>query len=166
MTHEHDLTIPWTLHFDREGTEDVAVICDPHGEDLVKSRHFWLPEGDDPVPRTLAAMQLMVTAPKLLKTLLGVEPSLTRFEWGHRQDEIDSLLIQVRAAIAEATGTDASKRRNSIVIEVRGGVVQDVRNVPPGFRYEVRDYDDLEAAESDSARSGVETRPTNPDRIR
>jgi hypothetical protein len=95
----------------------------------------------------------MVTAPKLLKTLLGVEPSLTRFEWGPRQDEIDSLLIRVHAAIAEATGTDATKRRNTIVIEVRGGVVQDVRNVPPGFRYEVRDYDDLEDAASEPARS-------------
>jgi hypothetical protein len=151
MTHVHDLTIPWTLHFDRDGTEDVAVICDPHGEDLVTSRHFWLPEGDDPVPWTLAAMQLMATAPKLLKALLAVVASLTSFEWGPRQDEIDSLLIRVRAAIAEATGTDASKRRNTIVIEVRGGVVQEVRNVPPGFRYEVRDYDDLEAAASESA---------------
>jgi hypothetical protein len=31
-----------------------------------------------------------------------------------------------------------------IVIEVRGGIVQDVRNVPPGYEYEVRDYDSLE----------------------
>jgi hypothetical protein len=44
MTRPLDLTIPWTLHFDRDGTEDVAVICDPHGEDLVTSLHFWLPE--------------------------------------------------------------------------------------------------------------------------
>jgi hypothetical protein len=29
-----------------------------------------------------------------------------------------------------------------IIIEVRGGIVQDVQNVPPGFDYEIRDYDD------------------------
>ncbi len=31
-----------------------------------------------------------------------------------------------------------------IIIEVRGGIVQDVQNVPPGYEYEIRDYDNLE----------------------
>jgi hypothetical protein len=30
------------------------------------------------------------------------------------------------------------------VIEVRGGVVEDVLNVPSGLEYEIRDYDSLE----------------------
>jgi hypothetical protein len=66
----HDnLNAPWSLHFDRDGTEDVAIICDANGHDLVTSRHFWLPVGDDPIPPTLAAMRLMTAAPKLLKAL-------------------------------------------------------------------------------------------------
>ena len=66
MTQKNDLNAPWSLHFDRDGTEDIAVISDTNGEDLVHSRHFWLPEGDDPIPPTLAAVRLMVVAPKLL----------------------------------------------------------------------------------------------------
>jgi hypothetical protein len=38
--------------------------------------------------------------------------------------------------------------RIPIVIEVRGGVVNDVLNLPPGLQYEIKDYDDLDA-ESD-----------------
>jgi hypothetical protein len=69
----HDnLDAPWSLHFDRDGTEDVAIICDAAGHDLVTSRHFWLPEGDDPIPPTLAAMRLMTAAPKLLAALESV----------------------------------------------------------------------------------------------
>src|ERR1700722_1125273 len=63
------LQTPWSLHFDRDGTEDIAIICDADGNDLATSRHFWLPEGDDPVPTTLAAMRLMVAAPKLFDAL-------------------------------------------------------------------------------------------------
>lgn len=61
------LCTPWTLHFDRDGCEDFAIICDADGTDLARSRHFWLPEGDDPVPATLASMRLMVAAPRLLE---------------------------------------------------------------------------------------------------
>ena len=49
------------------------------------------------------------------------------------------------AAIAEATGSLPPEPRKPIVIEVLGGVVQDVHNVPPGYDYEIMDYDDLEA---------------------
>jgi hypothetical protein len=63
---------PWSLHFDRDGTEDVAVICDANGEDLLRSRHFWLPEADDPVPMTLAAMRLVAAAPALLAACQGI----------------------------------------------------------------------------------------------
>jgi hypothetical protein len=69
MTQTFNLNSPWTLHFDRDGTEDVGIICDGHGKDLVKSRHFWLPEGNDPIPPTLACLQLMLVAPDLLESL-------------------------------------------------------------------------------------------------
>ena len=67
MTQRLDFCTPWTLHFDRDGTEDVAIICDAHGQTLVTSNHFWLPEGNDPIPPTLAAVQLMAAAPGLLR---------------------------------------------------------------------------------------------------
>ena len=61
-----NLNAPWSLHFDKDGTENIAVIVDAAGEDLATSRPFWLPEGDDPVPPTLAGMQVMAAAPRLL----------------------------------------------------------------------------------------------------
>lgn len=60
---------PWSMHFDRNGTEDVAVICDCDGEELARSRDFWLPEPSDPIPVTLVAMRLMRSAPKLFDAL-------------------------------------------------------------------------------------------------
>jgi hypothetical protein len=62
----HDLYSPWSLCFERDGTEDVAVISDADGEELLRSRHFWLPEADDPMPQTLSSMRLVVAAPALL----------------------------------------------------------------------------------------------------
>jgi hypothetical protein len=61
-----NLNAPWSLHFDRDGTEHIAVIVDANGVDLATSRPFWLPEGHDPVPPTLAGMQVMAAAPELL----------------------------------------------------------------------------------------------------
>jgi len=73
MTHRTELNAPWTLHFDGDGTEDVAIICDSNGHDLARSRHFWRPEGDDPMPPTLAGMRLMAVAPKLLELAEFIE---------------------------------------------------------------------------------------------
>jgi hypothetical protein len=47
-------------------------------------------------------------------------------------------------AIALVHADDLSDFRKPIIIEVRGGIVQDVLNVPPGCRYDVMDYDNLE----------------------
>jgi hypothetical protein len=38
MTQDNDLNAPWSLHFYRDGTEDVAVICDSNGHELVLQR--------------------------------------------------------------------------------------------------------------------------------
>jgi hypothetical protein len=65
----NDLIAPWSLHFDRDGTEDVAIICDADGDELARSRHFWLLEGDDAIPPTLASMRVMAVAPRLLEAL-------------------------------------------------------------------------------------------------
>ena len=56
--------------------EDVAVICDADGDDLASSRHFWLPEDDDPIPLTLTAMRLMAAAPLMLAALLLAQRAL------------------------------------------------------------------------------------------
>jgi hypothetical protein len=107
MTQGNDLSAPWSLHFDRDGTEDVAIICDSNGEELVSSRHFWLPEGDDPTPPTLAAMRLMVVAPRLLE---AAKATLTAFELILEMDGYESFtradgevdpLASLRAAIIE-----------------------------------------------------------------
>ncbi|CAN5142058.1 hypothetical protein BH10PLA2_BH10PLA2_34780 [soil metagenome] len=97
----------WSLRFERDGTEDIAIICDTDGADLVTSRHFWLPEENDPIPATLAALRLMVAAPKLLAAVhylleqtvdMDLKYGITLSE-GEQEARTMSL-----AAIAEATG--------------------------------------------------------------
>jgi hypothetical protein len=98
------LNAPWTLHFDRDGTEDVAVISDADGDELVRSRHFWLPAGDDPMPGTLAAVRVMLAAPKLLAALATALAFLEdHAEFSHDANEL-AACEQARRAVAEATG--------------------------------------------------------------
>src|SRR5437588_557288 len=84
---QDDLNTPWSLHFDRDGTEDFGIICDADGNDLVASHlpsskiariadrpfgtgTFWLPESsEDETPALVYQMKLMATAPKLLAML-------------------------------------------------------------------------------------------------
>jgi hypothetical protein len=97
------LNTPWSLHFDHDGTEDIAIIRDANGHDLVISRHFWLPEGDDPVPPTLAGMRVMTASPKLLaalKRLLDATGGLPITLSGAISDAIH----QAQVALAEAEG--------------------------------------------------------------
>ena len=56
---------------------------------------------------------------------------------------------KAKAALAKALSGTLSESRKPIVIEVRGGVVQDVLNVPPGYEYEVKDYDAIEAVDEE-----------------
>ncbi len=108
MTQQTDLNAPWSIHLYRDGTEDIAVIRDSNGEDLVYSPPFWLPEGDDPSPPTLAAMQLMAVAPKLLRaaraTLTSLELILEVDDPStYTQADLEAEpLAALRAAIAEA----------------------------------------------------------------
>jgi hypothetical protein len=110
MTHQSIINAPWSLHLDRDGTEDIAIICDADGEDLARSRDFWLPEGDGPVPPALAAMQLMVAAPKLLEALdyLLTQTVDMDLKYGITlsEGEVDARTTAL-SAIAEATGRPA-----------------------------------------------------------
>ncbi|MCZ2340454.1 MAG: hypothetical protein LC104_01500 [Bacteroidales bacterium] len=90
---------PWSLCFYRDGTEDIAVILAADGEELVYSRPFWLPEGNDPIPPTLAALRLMAAAPKLLVALIAAADWIDT-QTGQPRTEIQAV---IREAIAEAT---------------------------------------------------------------
>ena len=72
MKTQENFNTPWSMRIERDGTEDVAVILDAGGDELLRSRPFWMPGGDEPVPPTLAAMRLILAAPKLLAALKGV----------------------------------------------------------------------------------------------
>lgn len=59
-------------------------------------------------------------------------------------DALDECSETTPTIIAEATCQASPALRPPIIIEVRGGIVQDVLNVPPGVEYEIRDYDNQE----------------------
>ena len=105
MTQHTNIRAPWSLKFDRDGTEDIAVICDADGDDLARSGYFWLPEEDDPVPPTLAAMRLMVVAPRLLKALTTLaEKADQDCPAEFRSRHFSDALKQASLVIAEANG--------------------------------------------------------------
>jgi hypothetical protein len=107
-TQQTDLNTPWSIRFEQDGTEDIAVICDADGYDLARSDTFWLPQDGDPIPATLAAIRLMAAAPKLLEaakaTLTALELMLemdapatySKAEW-----DVEPLMM-LRQAIVEA----------------------------------------------------------------
>ncbi len=120
-----NLNAPWSLHLDRDGTEDIALIQDSNSENLATSRPFWMPEGGDPVPPTLAAMRVMVSGPKLLEALKEIETHFQPLEnaiatcierskdsddrsyWIHELESLRANKQNALAAIAEATGRAA-----------------------------------------------------------
>ena len=114
MTNQQtDLSTPWSLHFDRDGTEDYGIICDAEGNDIVASHLperqegygnvFWLPEKEsDPVPLAVRQMQVMTAAPKLLHML--------KIAVATADPKRDKWVKEARDAIAEATGQDYDQK--------------------------------------------------------
>jgi hypothetical protein len=98
MKTHNDLITPWTLRFERDGTDDIAVINDANGDELLRSRPFWLPEGDDTVPPTLAAIRLVFAAPRLLAACRMV---IDRWEQG----DLAEAARECGDAICQATTT-------------------------------------------------------------
>lgn len=98
-TRQNKLLAPWSMHFDRDGTEDIAIICDANDEDLAVSRHFWLPESGDETPGTLTAMRAMAAAPEMLAALKRV----LRYLKANGGDGAAATIAVVSSAIACAT---------------------------------------------------------------
>lgn len=89
-----------------------------------------------------ANARLASTSPRLLAAL--IECAMLLADYDEAEGEEGDAYREAMAAIAEAAGEVSPSLRKPIVIEVRGGVVQDVLNVPPGTQYEIRDYDNHE----------------------
>src|SRR4051794_16379186 len=110
MTDTTDLCTPWSLTFDRDGTEDFGIICDAEGDQIVASHicgrdeldkgTFWLPEQPgDLVPLLVRQMKLMTAAPKLLEAIRNTLDDLNCTLDYERQ-------VLLWAAITEATGEE------------------------------------------------------------
>lgn len=108
-----ELCTPWSLHFDRDGTEDYGIICDAEGNEIVASHLperqegygnvFWLPEKEtDPVPQAVRQIRVMTAAPKLLDMLkiavATADPK--RHKW----------VKEAQDTIAEATGQEYDQK--------------------------------------------------------
>jgi hypothetical protein len=93
---------------------------------------------------------------KLLAALTACELQLREYVQWHHQNaggcsvEIEDAWEQACNAIADTVADASPEPRKPIVIETHGGVVQEVRNVPHGYQYEIKDYDSLEAGEENA----------------
>jgi hypothetical protein len=106
-----DFDAPWSLRFERDGTEDIAVICDGDADELVRSRHFWLPNADDPEPPTLAAMRLIHAAPALLTACQMV---VARWERGDLAEAARASQSAVELATANAPPWDVTDGQTAV----------------------------------------------------
>ena len=88
---------------------------------------------------------MAASSPRLLAALIVCADLLADYD--ETEGEEGDAYREAKAAIGNATSEVSPALRKTIVIEVRGGVVQDVLNVPPGIEYEIRDYDNQEEAD-------------------
>jgi hypothetical protein len=129
---------PWTVRSEHDargvGAEIPAYeIFDAEGNKVFDTNE------DTPADLQEANARLGSAAPRLLVALITCANLLADHD--EAEGEEGDAYREALAAIAEATGTPPPDSPKAIVIEVKGGVVQDVLNLPPGFEYEVRDYD-------------------------
>ena len=88
--------------------------------------------------------RLRDAAPKLLAACQGILASFHESVVTEESLAGFPALAAVAQAIGEATKDASQPEPPPIVIEVRGGVVVEVSNVPAGVRYVVKDWDDEE----------------------
>jgi hypothetical protein len=132
----------WTLygHIAGEGAEAIGDFSSRDHAAETYSRITGLPFTGS--YQADARLRVMHAGPKLLEAAIAAWQRAAN----HEKPTFEECNM-LHAAIAEATGNSAPEPRKPIVIEVRGGVVQDVLNVPSGYEYEIKDYDDIEADE-------------------
>jgi hypothetical protein len=130
----------WTLygHVPGEGVEAIGDFSSRHHAEETFSRITGIPFPGS--YRADARLRVMHAGPRLLEAARLALRQLREFY----TDRDSQAIMDLKAAIREATGESRTDPRGPIVIEVRGGIVQDVLNVPPGIIYEIRDYDDRE----------------------
>lgn len=92
------LNTPWTLAWDRDGTEDFGTIYDADGNEIVSSQHCktcWLPEPGQPLPQLVYQLWAMEAAPKLLAMLkIAIATA----------DPVHKWVAEAREVIEEAEG--------------------------------------------------------------
>lgn len=93
----------------------------------------WNAEPPAVAPALLAALEAFIEADELAEEC---------GEW--KWENLGHAFTLARAAIAQATADTPSSGDRTLTIEVRGGVVQDVSNVPPDWHYEIIDHDNAE----------------------
>jgi hypothetical protein len=98
---------------------------------------------DTPADLQEANARMGAAAPRLVMAI--VECARLLADYDESDGEEGDAYREAVAAITEATGGACLESPKPIVIEVRGGVVQDVLHIPPGYEYEVKDYDNIEA---------------------
>jgi hypothetical protein len=118
-TQQTKLCTPWSLHFDRDGTEDFAVVYDSNEDELARSRFFWLPESNDPIPTTLAAMLLMVAAPQLLEVLETLAEQAdqdcpSEYRSRHFSDALEQANTVIAVATEWAAGANVPTTKNGL----------------------------------------------------
>jgi hypothetical protein len=155
MTLHNELTASWSLNFDRDGTEDIAVIYDGNGNDLLTSRAFWLPQGDDPVPPTLALVRLATAAPRLLESLRSLaeqadEDCPPEHRTRHFTDAIEQAHTVIRTVTAECPRCESDGPDIDALLAARRQVavvwnIEDVQEIRPELNSE-QAWDVLQAA--------------------
>ncbi|SRR5579883_224061 len=141
----------WTLfgHVEGEGVEAIGDFPSRESAEQVYSRITGQPFTGSYQADT--RLRVMHAGPRLLEALITCANLLADYD--ESDGDEGEAWREAIAVIQEATDGSPSETRKPIVIEVRGGVVQDVHNVPPGYQYEIKDYDNLEAESSDGGRA-------------
>jgi hypothetical protein len=135
----------WTLygHISGEGVQAIGDFASRKAAEQVYTRITGLPftgsyQSDD-------RLRVMHAGPKLLEALITCANLLADYD--ESDGEEGNAWREAVAVIVEAAGSSPPEPPKPIVVEALGGLVLDVLNIPPGYEYEIKDYDNLEADE-------------------
>jgi hypothetical protein len=148
MTAKHS-PAPWSYQYSPYTVRDAGTDATSTIGDELPAFEIFDAEGnkvfdtneDTPADLQEANALLASAAPRLLASLITCAHLLADHD--ESDGEEGQAYREALAAIVEASGR-APDARLPIIIDIRGGVVQDVLNVPPGIEYETRDYDRTE----------------------